>query len=102
MRSARFLIGCARARGQGRCRVPELDFHVIGVEPTVRGLVPLLQFKLAVTNTPATQQIHSAMLQAQIQIESTHRSYSGTEKEKLGEIFGTPDRWGQTLRTRLW
>ena len=24
------------------------------------------------------------------------------EKEKLGELFGTPDRWGQTLRARLW
>ena len=30
------------------------------------------------------------------------RSYDPEEKEKLGELFGTPDRWGQTLRARLW
>ena len=64
--------------------------------------MPLLHFKLEVTNTPATQRIHSAMLQAQMQIESTRRTYDAAEKEKLVELFGTPERWGQTLRTRLW
>ena len=42
------------------------------------------------------------MLQVQIQIHPTLRSYQPAEKEKLGELFGTPDRWGQTLRARLW
>lgn len=82
--------------------MPDLDFRVTGVEPAARGVVPLLHFKLEVTNTPATQRIHSAMLQAQIQIESTHRAYDAGEKKKLVELFGTPERWGQTLRTRLW
>lgn len=82
--------------------MPDLGFRVTGVEPAVRGLVPLLHFKLEVTNTPAAQQVHSAMLTAQIQIEPARRNYNGTEKEKLVELFGTPDRWGQTLRTRLW
>ena len=42
------------------------------------------------------------MLQAQIQIHPTLRSYQPEEKEKLGELFGAPDRWGQTLRARFW
>jgi hypothetical protein len=42
------------------------------------------------------------ILQAQIQIHPTQRSYAPAEKEKLSELFGTPDRWGQTLRARLW
>jgi hypothetical protein len=82
--------------------VPDLDFRVTGVEAAARGLTPLLHFKLEVTNTPATQRVHSAMLQAQIQIETTHRTYNPEEKERLVELFGTPERWGQTLRTRLW
>ncbi len=82
--------------------MPDLDFRVTGVAPAVHGLVPLLHFKLAVTNTPATQCVHSAMLQAQIQIAATRRRYEATEKEKLAELFGTPERWGHTLRTRLW
>jgi hypothetical protein len=72
------------------------------VEPATRGLVPLLHFKLEVTNTPPTEQIHSAMIQTQIQFEVARRSYNVEEKGKLIELFGPPERWGQTLRTRLW
>jgi hypothetical protein len=82
--------------------MPDLDFRVTGVEPAMHGVVPLLHFKVEVSNGLATETIHTVMLQAQIQIESTRRSYNADEKEKLVELFGTPDRWGQTLRTRLW
>ncbi len=82
--------------------MPDLGFRVTGVEPAVRGLAPLLHFKLEVTNAPATETIHTVMLQVQIQIESARRTYDAVEKEKLVELFGTPERWGQTLRTRLW
>ena len=30
------------------------------------------------------------------------RPYTPREKDRLSEIFGTPERWGQTLRSRLW
>jgi len=82
--------------------MPDLQFRVTGVEPTVRGLIPLLQFKLEIGNEPATQPIHTAILQVQIQIEPARRRYSATEKEKLVELYGSPDRWGQTLRNSLW
>ncbi|MGI8889967.1 MAG: DUF6084 family protein [Chthoniobacterales bacterium] len=82
--------------------MPDLDFKVTGVEAAVYGIAPLLHFKLEVTNTPAEEIIQSVQLQAQIQIQSTQRAYGPAEKEKLGELFGTPDRWGQTLRARLW
>jgi hypothetical protein len=42
------------------------------------------------------------MLQAQIQLQCPQRSYNDEEKEKLSELFGKPERWGQTLRNRLW
>jgi hypothetical protein len=82
--------------------VPDLDFRVTGVEPVARGLAPLLHFQLIVENTPADQPVHSAILQAQIQIEAPHRNYDGAEKDRLIELFGRPEQWGQTLRTRLW
>jgi len=82
--------------------VPNLEFRVTGVEPAASGLLPLLHFKVEATNTPPTQQVHSVMLQAQIQIEAARRTYHDEEKEKLVELFGAPERWGQTLRTRLW
>ena len=82
--------------------MPDLSFRVAGVEPAARGLTPLLHFKLEVSNAPATEEIHGVILQAQIHIESAQRAYDSEEKEKLIDLFGTPDRWGQTLRTRLW
>ena len=82
--------------------MPDLNFKVTGVEPAARGLIPLLHFHLEVTNSPETELIQSVILQAQIQIQSAHRSYDEEEREKLVDLFGTPDRWGQTLRNRLW
>jgi len=82
--------------------MPDLDFKITGVEPAARGLVPLLHFKLQVTNCAADEPIHNVLLQAQIQFRSGHRSYSSLEKEKLLDIFGKPEQWGQTLRNQLW
>jgi hypothetical protein len=81
--------------------VPDLDFKVVGVEAATRGLTPLLHFKLEIT-TPSPEPIQALLLNAQIQIQSPQRSYTNGEKEKLVELFGTPERWGQTLRNRLW
>jgi len=82
--------------------MPDLDFRVVGVEAVARGLTPLLHFGLEVTNVPATEKIHGIILQAQVHIESSQRAYLDQEKRQLIELFGTPDRWGQTLRTKLW
>lgn len=82
--------------------MPDLDFKITGVEPVTRGLTPLLHFKLQVTNVPATEAIQTVALHAQIQIQSAQRAYDPHEQERLLDLFGTPDRWGQTLRNRLW
>lgn len=82
--------------------MPEINFQVTGIEPASRGLTPLLHFKLRITATPNTHSIEALLLNVQIQIQSPQRSYSSAEKERLVELFGTPERWGQTLRNRLW
>ena len=82
--------------------MPDLDFEVLGVDPAVRGLVPLLHFQLRITNQPPEEVIQSVILQAQIQIQAPQRSYNEGEKEKLYELFGPPEQWGQTLRGKLW
>lgn len=82
--------------------MPDLSFRITGVDSGSRGLTPLLHFKLEVTNSPLAESIHTIMLQAQIQIQAPQRTYVASEKEKLEDLFGTPDRWGQTLRNRLW
>lgn len=82
--------------------MPDLKFNVLGVQAAARGLTPLLQFKLEITNQPETETIQAVMLHTQIQIESPRRAYSPREKAGLIELFGPPEQWGQTLRNRLW
>jgi uncharacterized protein DUF6084/CobW/HypB/UreG family nucleotide-binding protein len=80
----------------------DLNFQVTGVEPAARGLTPLLHFNLEITNRPEAEPIQTIIIQAQIQIQAPQRAYNDREKERLTDLFGTPDRWGQTLRNRLW
>ena len=82
--------------------MPDLTYRVIGVSAEARGLTPLLHFRFEITNAPADELIHAVILQAQIQIQSSQRSYSPREKLKLADLFGSPERWGQTLRNKLW
>jgi hypothetical protein len=82
--------------------MPELDFEITGVEAVARGLTPLLHFKLAIRSQPETEAIQTVMLHVQIQVQSPQRSYNANEKENLVDLFGKPERWGSTLRNRLW
>jgi hypothetical protein len=82
--------------------MPELDFRVTGIEAAAHGLIPLLNFTVEVTEAAGSEAIHNVLLQAQIQIQTKQRRYSPGEKEKLTELFGAPERWGETLRTKLW
>jgi Family of unknown function (DUF6084) len=82
--------------------MPDLSFQVIGVETGARGLMPHLYFRLRIVNGSPEQPVQAMLLRTQIQFESARRSYGADEKERLGELFGTPDRWGQTLRNKLW
>jgi hypothetical protein len=82
--------------------MPELAIQVTGVEASARGMVPLLSFRLQISQPPPAAPIHSVMLHAQIQIVAPQRDYNEREQERLRELFGEPSRWGQTLRARLW
>jgi hypothetical protein len=62
----------------------------------------LLSFKLRVTNADADEPIHTVALRCQIQIEAARRRYNEQEQEHLLDLYGEPQRWGQTLRTTLW
>lgn len=81
--------------------MPELKIEITGVEPLAHSLTPLLQFKLRITAGSA-EPVAGLLLNAQIQLQCPQRSYNAQEKARLIELFGPPERWGQTLRNRLW
>jgi hypothetical protein len=82
--------------------VPDLAVTVGGAKVVPFAATPLLAFVLHVRNTPAGQPIHTVVLRCQLQLEVTRRRYSAEEELKLRDLFGTPERWGQTLRSMLW
>ena len=82
--------------------MPELHFQIEGAEAVPFAAIPMIALKLRVTNLPATETIHSLTLRCQVQIEPAKRRYAGPEQDKLRDLFGEPERWGSTLRARLW
>jgi len=82
--------------------MPDLRLAIEGAEVVQYAAAPLLAFKLRIANHPSEETIHTVALRAQIQIEATRRKYDANEQARLLDLFGEPDRWGQTLRSMLW
>src|SRR5271154_2928780 len=82
--------------------MPDLQFSIEGAEVVQFAAAPLLAFKLRIINSPSDEMIHTVALRAQIQIEAARRKYDADEQTRLADLFGEPDRWGQTLRSMLW
>ena len=61
----------------------------------------MLAFQLEVSNSGG-ELIHAVVLRCQIQIETTRRKYTEEDQRQLRDLFGEPQRWGQTLRSTLW
>ena len=82
--------------------MPDLQFTVEGAEVVPYSAAPLLSFKARIVNPASEETIHTIAMRAQIQIEVTRRKYDREEQLRLRDLFGEPDRWGQTLRNMLW
>jgi hypothetical protein len=86
--------------------VPELNFQIDGVEAQRYAAEPLLLFTVRVSEArpgggPATP-IHTVALRCQARIEPGRRTYEPAERARLLDLFGAPERWGQTLKPMLW
>lgn len=82
--------------------MPDLNFEVEKAEALPFAAVPVLVFRLRVTNRVESEPVHNVMLRCQIQIEVTRRRYGPQDQKRLLDLFGEPERWGETLRNMLW
>ncbi len=82
--------------------MPDLSFHIEKAEPQRFTVAPTLLFKLRIANSVPGEIVHSVALRCQIQLEVARRKYSGEDQAQLRDLFGEPERWGQTLKTMLW
>ena len=82
--------------------MPDLSFEVISAGVEAYSVLPTLIFKMRITNASDEELIQNINLKSQIMLSVTRRRYNAEEKAKLQELFGKPERWGETLRTFLW
>jgi hypothetical protein len=82
--------------------VPDLQLSIENATVVPYSATPLLSFQVRIVNNPPEETIHTIAMRAQIQIEVTRRKYDPNEQARLRDLFGEPDRWGQTLRNMLW
>jgi hypothetical protein len=92
------VIGATSSPGTGA--LPALGFTVLGCEPQLHAAAPTLRLSLGIDARGAA--VRSVMLEVQIRLAATRRGYSEGEQAQLGDLFGAPHRWGDTLRGLLW
>jgi hypothetical protein len=83
----------------GETTLPALGFEVEDAQPVRFAAAPTVAFTLGIS---ADKPVRSLSLNAQIRIAPARRRYSERDQERLVELFGSPDRWGETLRTFRW
>ncbi|MFF4650584.1 DUF6084 family protein [Streptomyces sp. NPDC001380] len=74
-----------------------LDFACTGVHADRYAAGPTLVFRLRVT-AAGGERVHALALRCQIRIEPARRRYSPAEADRLHDLFGGRERWGETLR----
>jgi Family of unknown function (DUF6084) len=77
--------------------VNELEFTCLGARAESYAAFPTLVFRLRITE-PSSGGVHAIGLRCQIRIEPHLRRYDPAEMELLGDLFGDPSRWGDTLK----
>jgi len=79
----------------------DLGFSIIDVFAEPYAAAPQLTARLRIEES-SEQVIHAIALRAQVRIEPQRRRYSEAEESGLLDMFGTRDRWFDTLKPFMW
>jgi hypothetical protein len=77
----------------------ELRFAIEDARPKRFAAVPTVAFRLRIETS---EPLEALVLRVQVRIEPQWRDYAGAEKPLLNDLFGSPGRWGTTLRSFSW
>jgi hypothetical protein len=80
----------------------ELDFAIDHVKVEPFSIAPQLTFALRIENKTPGIAVCNVMLNIQIRIEPMRRRYADSERDALSDLFGSDERWTDTLRSFLW
>jgi hypothetical protein len=80
---------------------PRLELSVTGAGPVAHAAAPTMRFRLEARDDSG-RQVYTVALGAQIHLEPAKRRYSDDEIARLGDLFGSRERWPATTRPFLW
>jgi hypothetical protein len=76
-------------------------FSVLDVTAEPYAASPQLICRLRIEETTG-RRVHAIALRCQVRIEPQRRRYDPAEQDALRGLFGTPERWGETLKAFQW
>jgi hypothetical protein len=80
---------------------PVPEFEVLDVSHVERAASPTLSFEIEATEATG-RSIYTIALTAMVEIEPSKRRYEDSERERLVELFGEPERWASTTSALRW
>lgn len=75
----------------------DLTFDCLDARPDPYAASPTLVMRLRVAEAGGLT-VSAIALRCQLRIEPSRRTYTEAETPLLADLFGTPDRWGDTLK----
>jgi hypothetical protein len=81
--------------------VPMPELWVLDAKPVPGSAAPVLSFELRMRDH-SQREVYAVGLTTQIMIEAAQREHDDATRERLLELFGEPERWGDTARGVLW
>lgn len=88
-------------QGDAPLDIADPEFEVLTAEPVPRSVAPALIFKGKITDESGLP-VHTIALTCIVTVEPGKRSYAPEERERLVELFGTPERWASTTGAFRW
>ena len=81
--------------------IPDPEFWVLDADVVAHAAAPTLTFRLRVKDT-SEREVYAVALTVMIQLEAIQREHDDLARERLRDVFGDPERWGDTARAVLW
>ena len=78
-----------------------LTFSITGAHALPFAVSPQLALQVRIAEESGAE-VHAITLRAQVNIEPQRRRYGENESDLLHDLFGPPERYGETLRSLLW
>jgi hypothetical protein len=80
---------------------PDLQFSVEGAEVVWRAATPTVALRLEVERVGGGR-VRSATVGVRVDIAPARRAYDAPTQQRLVDLFGAPERWGETLAGIGW